>query len=300
MTGHGVLRSLADGTAQAVLGGLWVPAMYAAGVAASSPSPSSTPGTPRPSSPGSPSPTSRCRPERQAVLAPGAGTPPTCTPLGSSARPVSTSPTSASSATSAARPCQISSRAAWEMPSSSTSSTRYFSSTEDLVRIAYRHADARRSNPGQRLLPLPHLIGETDSAPWKFTRAIQRALNWMNDHDGNDCTDLLERYWPQLPLDVLINSVDDLKDQHVSIRIDPAGFDSWMTILAGRWLIDQPLSYRDTSAPAPPEAAIQTVRLNHFQVDQPMPVAVWSVRPARGPPLRLHRTGAGSRATFPR
>ena len=36
----GVLRSLADGTAQAVLGGLWVPAMYYGAARTSSPSPS--------------------------------------------------------------------------------------------------------------------------------------------------------------------------------------------------------------------------------------------------------------------
>ena len=45
----------------------------------------------------------------------------------------------------------------------------------------------------------------------------------MNDHDGADCSDLLTRYWPQLPLEVLIDSVNDLKKSGVStdVRIDP-------------------------------------------------------------------------------
>ena len=53
--------------------------------------------------------------------------------------------------------------------------------------------------PNSVYYTLPHLIGEPDSAPWQFTRAIQRAMNWMNDHDGEDCTDLLTQYWPSSP-----------------------------------------------------------------------------------------------------
>ena len=56
-------------------------------------------------------------------------------------------------------------------------------------------------------------------------------------------------------------SVDDLKRSGIwtDVRIDPDGFDSWMSILAGEWLIDQPLSYRDIVDPGPAEAAVQAV-----------------------------------------
>ena len=84
----------------------------------------------------------------------------------------------------------------------------------------------------------------------------------MNDHDGADCSDLLTRYWPQLPLEVLIDSVNDLKKSGIwtDVRVDPDGFDNWMQILAGEWLIDAPLDYHDIVDPRPAEAALQGSR----------------------------------------
>ena len=45
--------------------------------------------------------------------------------------------------------------------------------------IAYRHAEAGGSMPNSVYYTLPHLIGEPGSAPWRFTRAIQRAMDWI-------------------------------------------------------------------------------------------------------------------------
>ena len=239
----GVLRSLADGSAQAVLGGLWVPAMYhgrghdfVAFAQLNARNPKAIV-------------TREPQPDFQLVRPEGQARPRTGRrrhrPLHAHrwAHPPSRhrpAPTSASSATSAARPCPISSRAAWETPSSSTWSTPTSSNTKAWARSPTGTPTPAVSMPNSVYYTLPHLIGEPDSAPWRFTRAIQRAMNWMNDHDGTDCTDLLTHYWPQLPLEVLIDSVDDLKKSGIwtDVRIDPDGFDSWMKILAGEWLID--------------------------------------------------------------
>jgi NitT/TauT family transport system substrate-binding protein len=134
--------------------------------------------------------------------------------------------------------------------------------------IAFRHADAGGSMPNSVYYTLPHLIGEPDSAPWRFTRAIQRATDWMNGHDGGDCSELLSRYWPKLPLEVLIESVDDLKRSGVwtDVLVDREGFDSWMSILAGEWLVDSSLTYEDVVDPRPAEAAIASVRGAHAGV----------------------------------
>ena len=116
------------------------------------------------------------------------------------------------------------------------------------------------------------------TAPWRFTRAIQRAMDWLRDHDAADCTDLLTRYWPKLPLDVLIASVDDLKRSDVwsDVLIDPDGFHAWMTILAGEWLLDAPLDYHSIVDDRPARAALA----------QAMPT------PASAPSSHSHQTMA--------
>ena len=259
----GVLRSLADGSAQAVLGGLWVPAMYHgrghdfvafAQLNARNPKAIVT---------REPQPDFQLADLKgKLVLAPGAG---------------GTAPYMHTAGLIRQAGIDLSDIRFIRDLSGQTLSDLFAGGMGDAIivdlvnahllehkglgTIAYRHADAGGAMPNSVYYTLPHLIGEPDSAPWQFTRAIQRAMNWMNDHDGNDCTDLLTRYWPQLPLDVLIDSVDDLKRSGIwtDVRIDPDGFDSWMRILAGEWLIDQPLSYRDIVDPGPAEAAIRAV-----------------------------------------
>jgi hypothetical protein len=113
--------------------------------------------------------------------------------------------------------------------------------------------------PNSVYYTFPELIGDDpDAAPWRFTRAIQRAMDWLRDHDGADCTDLLTRYWPKLPLDVLVASVDDLKRSGVwsDVLISPEGFSSWMTILAGEWLLDAPPDYGSIVDDRPARAAL--------------------------------------------
>jgi len=258
-----VLRSLADGSAQAVLGGLWVPAMYHgrghdfiafAQLNARNPKAIVT---------REPQPDFQLADLKgKLVLAPGAG---------------GTAPYMHTAGLIRQAGIDVSDIRFIRDLSGQTLSDLYAGGLGDAIivdlvnahllehkglgSIAYRHAGAGGAMPNSVYYTLPHLIGEPDSAPWQFTRAIQRAMNWMNDHDGEDCTDLLTRYWPKLPLDVLIASVDDLKRSGIwtDVRIDPDGFDSWMSILAGEWLIDQPLSYRDIVDPGPAEAAIQAV-----------------------------------------
>ena len=260
----GVLRSLADGTAQAVLGGLWVPAMYYgrghdfvafAQLNARNPKAILT---------GEPHPDFQLADlVGKLVLAPGAG---------------GTAPYMHTAGLIRQAGVDLGDIRFIRDLSGQTLSDLFAGGMGDAIvvdlvsahllqhrgvgTIAYRHADAGGPMPNSVYYTLPHLIGEPDSPPWRFARAIQRAMDWIEGHDGRDCTDLLSRYWPQLPIEVLIESVDDLKRSGIwsDVRIDPEGFESWMKILAGEWLIDAPLNYSDIVDPGPAEAAVGAAR----------------------------------------
>ncbi len=125
--------------------------------------------------------------------------------------------------------------------------------------IVFRHAEQGGPMPNSVYYTLPNAIGDPDSPAWRFTRAIQRAMDWLQDHGGDDCRDILTAQWPQLPTEVLIDSVDDLRKSGVwsSVRIDPAGFDTWMSILRSEHLTDRPIGYLDLVDPRPADSAVQ-------------------------------------------
>ena len=197
----GVLRSLADGSAQAVLGGLWVPAMYHgrghhfvafAQLNARNPKAIVT-REPQPELPA-------VRPEGKLVLAPGAG---------------GTAPYMHTAGLIRQAGIDLSAIRFIRDLSGQTLSDLFAGGLGDAIivdlvnahllehkgigTIAYRHADAGGSMPNSVYYTLPHLIGDPGSAPWRFTRAIQRATDWMNDHDGSDCTDLLTQLLATAP-----------------------------------------------------------------------------------------------------
>lgn len=260
-----VLRSLADGSAQAVLGGLWVPAMYHgrgqefvafAQLNATNPKAILT-RDPQPDF-------TLADLQGKLVLAPGAG---------------GTAPYMHTAGLIRQAGVDLNSVRFIRDLSGATLTDLFIGGLGDAIvvdlvnahllehkgvgTIAFRHAESGGSMPNSVYYTYPELVGEPDSAPWRFTRAIQRAMNWLGDHDGADCADLLARYWPQLPLDVLIASVNDLKRSGVwsSVLVDPDGFRNWMTILTGEWLLSEPLDYHSIVDDRPARGALTTANL---------------------------------------
>ena len=128
--------------------------------------------------------------------------------------------------------------------------------------VVYRHTEAGGPMPNSVYYTEHEAFGAPESPVWRFTRAIQRGMDWLNAHTGEDSRDLLARTWPGVAPDVLVRSVDDLRESGVwtDVRIDRDAFDSWMAILAGESLVNGPVAYEDIVDPRPADAALASLR----------------------------------------
>lgn len=259
-----VLKKLADGTADAVLGGLWVPAMYKGrgrdyvafaqlnatnpkAILARDPSPGFV----------------LSDLEGKLVLAPGAG---------------GTAPYMHTAGLMRKVGVDLSKVDFIRDLSSSVLTELFLGGMGDAIvvdlvnahlledagagHIVFRHADQGGPMPNSVYYTTADRLDHPDSPAWRFTRAIQRAMDWLQDHSGDDCREILAAQWPQLPLDVLVESVDDLRRSNVwsSVLIDRNGFNAWMSILEGERLTDYKVAYEDIVDPRPAEAALFSVR----------------------------------------
>lgn len=102
---------------------------------------------------------------------------------------------------------------------------------------------------------------ERDDTVWRFCRAMQRAYDWLREHPAVEAKSLLACEWPGIETDHLIEIVDDLRERGIweDIRIAPEGYDEWMRIQVEDGLVGHPVSYDDLVDPRPAEDAVRTV-----------------------------------------
>ncbi|NGN64775.1 ABC transporter substrate-binding protein [Streptomyces sp. A7024] len=119
--------------------------------------------------------------------------------------------------------------------------------------IAFRHDEAGGAMPNSVYYTSREVLDRDDKVVWRFCRALQRAYDWLKEHEAAQLTDLLKREWPQLDTEFLITVVDGLRASGLwdDIRVDEQGFAEWMLILAEDGLIDEPMPYAALVDPRP-------------------------------------------------
>jgi NitT/TauT family transport system substrate-binding protein len=123
--------------------------------------------------------------------------------------------------------------------------------------IALR-VDAVGPMPNSVYYTTPEMLRDPDQRPLRFCRALVRAMRWIGEHPARDVASLLRREWPALDTEMLIDVVDDLRGTGLwdGVRIDQDSYDEWIGMLAAPGgLIDAPIDYADLVDPRPADAA---------------------------------------------
>jgi NitT/TauT family transport system substrate-binding protein len=125
--------------------------------------------------------------------------------------------------------------------------------------------DATGPMPNSVYYTTPEHLDHDDRRPWRFTAALARAMAWIRANPARDLAPLLRREWPALDTGLLVDVVDDLRTTGLwaGVRIDRPGFDEWQAMLAEGGLIDTPIAYdtlvdsrpADAAHPAPARSA---------------------------------------------
>lgn len=107
----------------------------------------------------------------------------------------------------------------------------------------------------------PDALEDPEERPLRFCRALARAADWIQQHPAREVEDLLRRQWPGLDTGLLVDVVDDLRTSGLwaDIRIDRDSYDEWQAMQAEAGLIDAPVPYDVLVDPRPAEAAVSAV-----------------------------------------
>ncbi|MFF0267202.1 ABC transporter substrate-binding protein [Kribbella sp. NPDC004536] len=116
--------------------------------------------------------------------------------------------------------------------------------------IAVRHDRAGGLMPNSVYYTTADVLARDDELVERFYRALQKSYDWLKAHEAAELTDLLAREWPSLDTEVLVSIVDDLRASGIwdDLRISEDGFAEWMRILAEDGLIDEAPAYDDLVA----------------------------------------------------
>lgn len=107
------------------------------------------------------------------------------------------------------------------------------------------------------------LLERSDQLAWRFARALQRGMDWLETHPATDIQDLLREHWPRVDLGVLTNVVEGFRCSGVwtgTVLIDPGAYTRWHDILMKGGLIPTPVAYADIIDPRPAQEALLSSR----------------------------------------
>jgi NitT/TauT family transport system substrate-binding protein len=104
----------------------------------------------------------------------------------------------------------------------------------------------------------PEALADPEERPYRFCRALARAADWIQAHPAREVEDLLRRQWPSLDTGLLIDVVDDLRGTGLwaDIRIDRDSYDEWLDMQAEERLVHAPIPYDILVDPRPAAAAV--------------------------------------------
>jgi NitT/TauT family transport system substrate-binding protein len=109
----------------------------------------------------------------------------------------------------------------------------------------------------------PALLERSDGIASRFARALQRGMDWLATHPTTDLDGLFRERWPQADPVVLTAVVDGFRRNGVwsgTVLVDPAAYSRWHDILADGGLIPTPVAYTDVIDPRPAQQALLSAR----------------------------------------
>lgn len=80
----------------------------------------------------------------------------------------------------------------------------------------------------------------------RFALGLQRGLDWINSHSGEDCREILKEKWPQLDMDTAIATIDRFKRDGMwatSIEIGVREYENYARYQVDAGIIDKALPY---------------------------------------------------------
>lgn len=85
-----------------------------------------------------------------------------------------------------------------------------------------------------------------DNLNGRFSIAIQRGLEWMNAHKGDDCRDILKNNWPQMDTNTAVATIDRFIEDGMwanTIEIGVTEYENYARYQVDAGIIDKPLPY---------------------------------------------------------
>ncbi|MGX4687487.1 ABC transporter substrate-binding protein [Vagococcus sp. JNUCC 83] len=93
---------------------------------------------------------------------------------------------------------------------------------------------------------LPETIKSDTDKFTRFVSGLQKGTDYLLDHGGNACQDIIQKYWPHLSVEEGIRTIDQFIAQGMwtrSVRINEDELMDWQKDLQLGDLIDQPIPY---------------------------------------------------------
>lgn len=99
-------------------------------------------------------------------------------------------------------------------------------------------------------------LPEGDTRPARFARALARGMDWVNAHDADDYRDVLARLFPKIDTDIAVRVVRTYRDcaMWTSPRIGEASYARWQQGIADAHLTTAPIPYDTLNDGAPTRA----------------------------------------------
>jgi NitT/TauT family transport system substrate-binding protein len=106
---------------------------------------------------------------------------------------------------------------------------------------------------------VPSFLQERRDTATRFACGLQRGLNWVNSHDPEEATAVLEKAWPNVPVNVTLEAVRNNQKKNLwpkTVRVTESHLDRWQKILIEAGLFDAVVPYADIFDDGPAKAAI--------------------------------------------
>lgn len=110
---------------------------------------------------------------------------------------------------------------------------------------------------------LPEVIERDDNLVGRFTSAIQRATTWIREHKAEDAREVVRKYWPTTDTDLIITIIDFFRANGMwaeTVQIEPQPLNGWQEIIADAGLVDRPLRYDEVIDTRPYDFAATVLR----------------------------------------
>lgn len=136
-----------------------------------------------------------------------------------------------------------------------------------LVKRGVGHAAARLEEVGPRMpnsvyyTYAQHLEHE-DQPAWRFTRALQRAMSWIQGHPAADLRELLRHHWPDADQTILAGVIDDFRASGLwadTVRVGESAYQTWHDMLRQGGLVSHNVPFADIIDVRPAEAALRSL-----------------------------------------